>query len=143
MTPDNSRLMPMGEGSSWLLLGKGEGEKIGDILAVDFGDKIISTEKFSASENILSQSEKLIPADSACQKKKRLLLPGFRMNKIESELWKNAGWQIDDYLPYCGIHSTAAAFGIARALREKQSSLFVHYNCHASGKQVIVVGSTK
>jgi hypothetical protein len=143
LTPDNSRAMLMGEGSSWILLGNSEGEKIGDILAVDFGDKIISTEKFSANEKILSQNEKLIPTDSAWQKKKRFLLPGFRMNKIESELWKNAGWQIDDYLPYCGIHSTAAAFGIARALQQKQSSLFVHYNYHASGKQSFVVAATK
>ena len=143
LTPDNSRAMQMGEGSSWILLGKREGEKIGDILAVDFGDKLITPQEFSASENILSQSEKLIPADSAWQKKNRLLLPGFRMNKIDSDFWKLKGWKVDDYLPYCGIHSTAAAFGIARALREKQSSLFVHYNCHASGKQSFVVASTK
>ncbi len=143
LTPDNSRAMQMGEGSSWILLGKEEGEKIGDILAVEFGNKLIPPEEFSVSENILSQSEKIIPADSAWQKKKRLLLPGFRMNKIDSDFWKLKGWEVDDYLPYCGIHSTAAAFGIARALREKQSSLFVHYNCHASGKQVFVLASTK
>jgi hypothetical protein len=133
----------MGEGSSWILLGKEEGEKIGDILVVDFGDKLITPQEFSASENILSQSEKLIPADSVWQKKKRLLLPGFRMNKIDSDFWKLKDWEVDDYLPYCGIHSTAAAFGIARALQKKQSSLFVHYNCHASGKQSFVVAAIK
>ena len=143
LTPDNSRLIPMGEGSSWILLGKEEGEKIGDILVVDFGDKLITPQEFSASENILSQSEKLIPADSVWQKKKRLLLPGFRMNKIDSDFWKLKDWEVDDYLPYCGIHSTAAAFGIARALQQKQSSLFVHYNYHASGKQSFVVAATK
>jgi hypothetical protein len=143
LTPDNSHAMLMGEGSSWILLGNSEGEKIGDILAVDFGDKLITPQEFSASENILSQSEKLIPADSVCQKKKRLLLPGFRMNKIDSDFWKFKGWEVDDYLPYCGIHSTAAAFGISRALQQKQSSLFVHYNYHASGKQSFVVAATK
>ena len=137
----------MGEGSSWLLLGKDDGEKIGDILAVDFGDKLITPEEFSESENILSRSEKLIAAafskDSAAQKKSRFLLPGFRVNNIDADFWKQKGWEIEDYLPFCGIHSTAAAFGIARALREKSSSLFVHYNCHASGKQAFVVAVNK
>ena len=55
LTPDNSRAMPMGEGSSWLLLGKATEKKIGDILAVDFGDKLIPPEEFSLSENILSR----------------------------------------------------------------------------------------
>jgi hypothetical protein len=147
LTSGNSRSMPMGEGSSWLLLGNGDGEKIGDILAVDFGDKLIPPEEFSASENILSQSEKLLSSsfskDSAGQKKIRFLLPGFRVNKIETDFWKLKGWKIDDYLPFCGIHSTSSAFGIARALREKPSAIFVHYNCHASGKQAFVVASTK
>jgi hypothetical protein len=147
LTPGNSRAMPMGEGSSWLLLGNGDGEKIGDILAVDFSDKIIPPEEFSVSENILSRSEKLIstvlPKEIVGQIKNRFLLPGFRMNKIETDFWKLKGWEVDDYLPFCGIHSTAAAFGIARALRENPSALFVHYNCHASGKQVLVVAATK
>ncbi|MCX5849386.1 MAG: hypothetical protein NTW65_08035 [Deltaproteobacteria bacterium] len=147
LTPDNSRAIVMGESSSWLLLGKSEGEKIGDILAVDFGNKLIASEEFSKSENILSRSEKLISAsfskESAGRIKNRFLLPGFRVNKINAEFWKQKGWKIDDYLPFCGIHSTAAAFGIARALREKSSSLFVHYNCHASGKQVLVLASTE
>ncbi len=33
LTTDNSRLLPVGEGSSWLLVGRGEQPKIGDILA--------------------------------------------------------------------------------------------------------------
>jgi hypothetical protein len=147
LTPDNSRFMPMGEGSSWLLLDNGDGEKIGDILAVDFGDKLILPEEFSKSENILSRSENLIAAsfskDSAAQKKNRFLLPGFRVNNIDADFWKLKGWKIDDYLSFCGIHSTSSAFGIARALRGKPSSLFVHYNCHASGKQAFVVAATK
>lgn len=147
LAPDEARLIPMGESSSWLLLGNSEGEKIGNILTVDFGEKLIPPEEFSVSENILSRSEKLISAsfsdDSVGQKKSRILLPGFRVNKIEPDFWKLNGWEINDYLPFCGINSTAAAFGIARALREKQSALFVHYNCHASGRQAFVVASTK
>ena len=140
LTPDNSRAMLMGEGSSWLLLGNSEGEKIGDILAVDFSDKLITPQEFSASEKLIAAS---FSKDNAGQKKNRFLLPGFRVNKIDPDFWKLKGWEVDDYLPYCGIHSTAAVFGIARALQQKQSSLFVHYNCHASGKQSFVVAATK
>jgi hypothetical protein len=147
LTPGNFRAMKMGEGSSWLLLGKDEKEKTGDILAVDFDDQLLRLEDFSKSEDILTKCEKLISVslhqDSARQNKSRVFLPGFRLGKIETAFWKQKGWEIDDYLPCCGIHSTAAAFGIARALRDGQSSFFVHYNCHASGKQAFVLASTK
>ncbi|MGA2526109.1 MAG: hypothetical protein ABSF79_05770 [Smithellaceae bacterium] len=142
LKPDNARLLPMGEGSSWLLLGKGNEEKIGDILAVEFGSKLVPPEEVSASENILSASEKLI-AKTASSGKKRFLLPGFRMDKTDTHFWKQKGWEVDDYLPYCGIYPTAAAFGIARAMQKNTSTIFVHYNCHASGKQVFVAASTK
>jgi hypothetical protein len=136
LTCGNSRKMPMGEGSSWLLLGKDEENNIGNIIAVDFCDNVIDPPDLSNSKNILSgfiekNGENLI------------ILPGFRMNSIETNLWKEKGWEMDDYLPCCGIHSTAAAFGIARALREKSNSIFIHYNCHASGRQAIVLASTK
>lgn len=147
LTFDNSRPLPMGEGSSWLLLGKDGEKNIGDILAVDFGDEIIAPEEFSAGTNILRRSEELISAafskENSGRIKNRFLLPGFRVSKMDADFWKNNGWEIDDYLLHCGIHSTAAAFGIARAMREKSSALFVHYNCDASGKQVFVLGSTK
>jgi len=143
----NSRKMPMGEGSSWLLLGKDSEINIGNILAVEFGNKIIASENCSKNNDILKHCEEIIStaslSDGNGRKKNRILLPGFRINKTETDLWKSDGWAIEDYLPCCGIHSTAAAFGIARALREKPSTLFVHYNRHASGKQVFVVGSTK
>lgn len=138
----NARILPMGEGSSWLLLGGGHQEKIGDILAVEFGNKLIPPEEFSLNENVLSASEKLI-AKTASGGKKRFLLPGFRMNKIDSHFWKLKGWEVDDYLPNCGIHPTAAAFGIARTLQTNPSAFFVHYNRHASGKQTFVAGATK
>jgi hypothetical protein len=142
LTPDNSRLLPMGEGSSWLLLGGNNKEKVGDILAVEFGNELIPPEEFSLNENILSASEKLI-AKAASRGKKRLLLPGFRMNKIDTRFWKQKGWEVDDYLPYCGIHPTAVAFGLARFLLTQPATLFVHYNCHASGKQALIAASTK
>jgi hypothetical protein len=56
LTPDNSRLMPMGEGSSWLLLGRDNEKNIGNILAVDFNDKLIQPEESCINENILSRS---------------------------------------------------------------------------------------
>jgi hypothetical protein len=139
----NSRRMPMGEGSSWLLLGKDEEYNIGEILAVDFSDKTNAPEDHSPDDGILKRCEKIISAssfpDESGRKKNRILLPGFRVNKTESELWQRAGWTVEDYLPCCGIHSTAAAFGIAHTLRERPSSFFVHYNRHASGKQAFVV----
>ncbi|MBN1365741.1 MAG: hypothetical protein JW976_13110 [Syntrophaceae bacterium] len=147
LTPDNSRAMPMGEGSSWLLLGRDSEKSIGDILAVDFGEKSVEQEKFSVDANIFNRTEELIsavfPNGKAATKKNRFLLPGFRVNKIDNDFWKKRGWQIDDYLSHCGIYSSASAFGIARALIKKSSSVFVHYNCQVSGRQVFVLGSTK
>lgn len=147
LTSGNSRPVSMGEGSSWILLGRDDEKNIGNIMAVDFNDKLIQPEESCTNENILSRSEELIsavlPKDSVRQIKNRFFLPGFRVNKMNADFWTQNGWEIDDYLPFCGINSTAAAFGIARALREKPSALFVHYNRHASGKQVLVVGSTK
>jgi hypothetical protein len=142
LKPDNARLLPMGEGSSWLLLGEDNKGKIGDILAVEFGNELIPPEDFSLNEKILSASDKLI-SKTASSGKKCFLLPGFRMNKIDAHFWKQKSWEVDDYLPCCGIHPTAAAFGMARALQANPSALFVHYNCHASGKQSFVAASTK
>ena len=103
-------------------------------------DGTLPAEELLKNGNFLSD---YIPQDSEALKKNRIILPGFRMNKNDFNVWKQTGWSIEDYLPCCGIHSTAAAFGIARALREKSSSLFVHYNRQVSGKQVLVLGTTK
>jgi len=130
----------MGEGSSWLLLGKDNERNIGDILAVDFGEKTNKTEENSNIENILSDFN---PQNSEKRGKSWIVLPGFRMNETDFIYWQQNGWEAEDYLPCCGIHSTAAAFGIARTVREKSNTFFVHYNCHASGKQSLVLGSTK
>jgi hypothetical protein len=136
LTCGNARKMPMGEGSSWLLLGKDEVNYVGKIMAVDFDDNIIEPPDLSDNKNSLSG---LIPPNSGSP----IMLPGFRIKGKEINFWKEKGWDVEDYLPCCGIHSTAAAFGVARTLREKPNSLFVHYNCHASGKQAIVLASTK
>lgn len=145
LTPENSRLLPIGEGSSWLLLGRNKEEKIGDILAVQFDAELVPSGEFSISEKILSTSEKLIARASSKENagETRFFLPGFRVNEIDSNLWKRKGWEVHDYLPHCGIYPVAAAFGIAHALQSKPSTLFVHYNCHASGKQVFVAVATK
>jgi hypothetical protein len=57
--------------------------------------------------------------------------------------WKKPGWDIEDYLPHCGISSTASAFGLARAFLTKKSTLVVHGNHHASGRQALVAAVTK
>lgn len=134
------RQLPMGEGSSWLLLGKDDEKNIGEIRAVDFSSETRPVEELVRDVNFLPDD---ISRNGDALKKNRILLPGFRMNKTEMHLCRQKGWTIEDYLPCCGIHSTAAAFGIARTLREKPSSLFVHYNRQVSGRQVLVLGSTK
>jgi len=136
----NSREMPMGEGSSWVLLGKDDKKKIGEIVAIDFQNKIIGSDEQSSTEIFLSDFVKL---QSETEGKYRIVLPGFRVKKSDLNFWEKGGWKVEDYLPCCGIHSTAAAFGITRTLREKSNALFVHYNCHTSGKQAFVLGSTK
>jgi len=136
----NSREIPMGEGSSWLLLAKDEKEKIGEIVAIEFQNKIIGSDEQATTENFLSDFVKL---QSETEGKNRIVLPGFRMRKTDFIYWQQHGWQFEDYLPCCGIHSTAAAFGIAKTLQEKPNTLFVHYNYQMSGRQAFVLGSTK
>jgi len=53
------------------------------------------------------------------------------------------GWDIDDYLPHCGISSTASAYGLARALLSRKSTLIVHCNHHATVRQALVATVTK
>jgi len=140
LSDKNSREFPMGEGSSWLLLGRDEQENIGDILAVGFSDKSRVSEDGSSSVGRIAG---MIPQDNETMKKNRILLPGFRMKKTAADDWRQHGWSVEDYLPCCGIHSTAAAFGIARTLQEKSNTLFLHYNGQTSGRQAFVLGTTK
>ncbi len=148
LTADNSRQIAMGEGSSWLLVGNNGGKKLGDILAVEFYNKIVSPQDFSANEKIGKNCTEFIStvagkAGIAFKGIKPYLLAGFRLRDTNAEFWRRQGWIMEDYLPYCGIHSTAAAFGLARAMLGSGNSLYVHYNCHGSGKQALVAVVTK
>lgn len=73
----------------------------------------------------------------------RLFLPGFRLFDLDEASWSERGWDIEDYLPHCGISSTASAYGLARAFLTKKASLVVHGNCHAGGRQALVAAVTK
>lgn len=148
LTADNARKLAMGEGSSWLLLGGHSEKKMGDILAVEFQNELITPQDFSPNESI-GENRRNFPgtvSGNTGASLKRLaphLLPGFRLKNSDIELWQRQGWVIEDYLPHCGIHSTAAAFGLARALRGPSDKLYVHYNRHASGKQALVTALKK
>jgi len=138
LRPDNSRTLFMGEGSSWFLLGKDDAGKIGDILPVllDCCDNGLPVS--SAEENVLRECCKIVSATGGSQDKQKILLPGFRLSRINSSFWGESGWFVEDYLPYCGIHPTAAAFGLVRAMLGPGNGFYVHYNCHTSGRRAIV-----
>ena len=144
VTADNSRLLPIGEGSSWLLLGRDQEKKIGDILAMHFDSSESFLGENSAKNNIQNVGEKLISLSLKNQKEKeRFFLPGFRVKETQTNIWKNNNWQVHDYLPHCGIHPVAAAFGIAHALQSKKSAYFLHHNHNASGRQAFVLVAAK
>jgi len=144
LSPGHYRTAPMGEGSSWLLLGGQREKKIGDILSVELAGDLNKTGK-TASEYLLKQCEGLVAGlwpEGDDHKISRVLLPGFRLSDIDEASWKNLGWDIDDYLPHCGISSTASAYGLARALSMRKSTLMVHCNYHATGRQTLVAAMT-
>jgi len=145
LQPGNYRAAPMGEGSSWLLLGGNGEKKIGDILSVELSSSLTDIKKVS-SDDLLKQCEGLaagLLSQSENQKISRLLLPGFRLSGIDEAWGDKSGWNIDDYLPHCGISSTASAYGLARALLSRKSTLIVHCNYHATGRQALVTAITK
>jgi hypothetical protein len=141
LKPDNSHTMPMGEGSSWLLLGNNGGNKIGDILSVTL-DNSLPLQELS-NEVLLSSCEKIALDESGKDNKQRILLPGFRLIDIDHSFFKNKGWRVEDYLPHCGIHPTAAAYGLALALLSTPQAFFVHCNYHAAGRRAMVVAVTE
>lgn len=148
LSADNARPLPLGEGSSWLMIGNSGGKKLGDILAVEMIDNEILPRDFSANEMLEKNCMEflsLITEDTGISLKgtRPHLLSGFRMPDLDPEYWRQRNWIIEDYLPQCGIHSTAAAFGLARALLGPANSLYVHYNCNASGKQAMVAAVTE
>jgi hypothetical protein len=147
LTADNARRLPVGEGSSWLLLGDNGGNKLGDILAVELSNKIMPLQDLSVNGRIGKDCADFLSAiapdaGGSLKEIKPCLLPGFRLPEMEPELWRRRGWAIEDYLLNCGIHPTAAAFGIARAMLAGKNALYVHYNFHASGRPALVAAQT-
>ncbi len=99
----------------------------------------------TSSDDLLKQCERLaagLLSQGEDHKISRLFLPGFRLSGIDEASWKTSGWDIDDYLPHCGISSTASAYGLARALLSRKSTLIVHCNHHATGRQALVAAVT-
>lgn len=131
--PDNSRDFPIGEGSSWFLLGLDQTKRIGDILAVQLHSKKMTPDEYLQRD--FFSAALLNTADAG----KRIWLPGFRVKNPEPP----PGLHLHDYLRQCGIHPTAAAFGLAHAMQNNPSSLLIHYNCSASGKTATIVAETK
>lgn len=148
ITADNARELAMGEGSSWLLVGKDSSRKLGDILAVEFSDQLIPVSDLSANENYEKCCADFVSsatgnAGISLPGQAPHLLAGFRLPRNAAECWRRQGWVMEDYLPYCGIHPTAAAFGLARAMLAGKNALYIHYNCQASGKQALVAALKK
>ena len=142
LKPNNHRSMTMGEGSSWLLIGNTSGKKIGNILSIAL-DHDPKTEQLSSTESFLSECEKIANELIGIRNKQKILLPGFRLTDINQSLFKDKGWYADDYLPHCGIHPTAVAYGLARALLCCPSAFLVHCNYHAAGRRALVTAVTE
>ena len=146
LVPGRYRRAPLGEGSSWFLLGGDGKTKIGDILSVEISSGLADAESLS-SDDLLENCEKLFeelqhnmkPSDNGS----KLLLPGFRLFSIDEASWKKNGWDIDDYLPHCGISSTASAYGLVRGMMSHRRSFLVHGNDHASGRRALIAAVTK
>jgi hypothetical protein len=143
LKPGNYRAAGLGEGSSWLLLGRNGAENIGEILSIEIDHKAIETEHLAFNENILSECNKIAAAIDSRRNQQRILLPGFRLQQIDPPFWKKNGWDVEDYLPHCGIHPTAAAYGLARELLSRPRAFFVHYNYNVSGRKALVAAVTK
>jgi hypothetical protein len=142
LRPDNHRSMPMGEGSSWLLLGNTNGKKIGSILSAELDHNSKAQQHLSSNENMLSECEKIADHLIGKQNKQKIILPGFRLTEMDHSLFKDKDWKVEDYMPHCGIHPTATAYGLARALLSGPQALFVHLNYHASGRQAVVAAES-
>ena len=133
LSEQNARNLPVGEGSSWFLLGCDAPDKIGDILSVYMDSNQMTPLEYLQSENHQAISSQ------AHHTGHRLWLPGFRIKKPDAP----QDFQTYDYLNFCGIHPTASAFGLAHAMRRCPSSLLIHFQCLTSGKPAIVVAKTK
>ncbi len=142
LRPDNHRSMPMGEGSSWLLLGNTNGKKIGNVLSVELDYNAKTQHQLSAKVNILSECEKTADNLKWRHDQQKILLPGFRLTDIDQSFFEESGWMVEDYLPHCGIHPTASAYGLARAFLCCPSAFLLHCNYHAAGRRALVAATT-
>jgi len=146
LVPGRYQHAPLGENSSWLLLGGDGKTKIGDILTVEISSGLADEENPS-SDDLLKKCEKLFtelphkmePLDSGS----KLFLPGFRLANLDDASWKKSGWDMDDYLIHCGISSTASACGLARALLSRQSAFLIHGNVSSSGRPALIAAITE
>ena len=130
---ENSRMLPIGEGSSWLVLGKDMREKIGDIYTVQVSARKTTAPDSAQGDDILAA----LPAGLVSERK--LWLPGFRLKNPVAP----SGFDLFDYLPYSGVFPTASAYGLASALRNTPSSLVVCSNFSDSGRQAMVVAVSR
>ncbi len=129
---ENSRALPIGEGSSWLLLGAREENRIGNLLTVRMNSEKMTPGQYTKSDEFASL------CSSASGAKERIWLPGFRLKNPDAP----EGMRAQDYLRHCGIYPTASAFGLAYAMRHHQASVMMHYNCSDSGKPAIIVATS-
>lgn len=143
LKPDNARSMSMGEGSSWLLLGRSGDAAIGRIVSVALDGNSATQEELSRPQYIISQCESVAALEQGAKPKQKVLLPGFRLTGCDDPLFAAKGWDVENYLPYCGVSPTAAAYGISRALLSRRAALYVHYNYHTSGRRALVTVTTE
>ncbi len=140
---NNSRPLPIGEGSSWLLLGKSEIPGIGEIKSVDIGFQKVRPDEYLQSKDFSDRLDELAAGGAAADTVKRFILPGIRIKNPAPITTGKNDWLLHDYLPSCGIYPTAAAYGLAHAMQKLPSSLLVHMNCSDVGKPALVVASVK
>jgi hypothetical protein len=143
LKPGNYRPASLGEGSSWILLGENDGKSIGRITEAKIGFPAIKPEHLSVSDSILSECEKIAAGIDGNLYKQKVFLPGFRLQQIDSFVWEKNGWRVEDYLPHCGIHPTAVAYGLARELISRPQVFLVHYNHDATGRKALIAAITK
>jgi len=140
--PGDVCVAPMGEGSSWLLLGRSENLSMGQLLSVNLESGFAGETPASLGPQKLEEMAfKRNPPENE-KNIRRIFLPGFRLSDTDREAWASDGWKIDDYLPFCGISPTASAFGLTRAFSLYRSASIVHCNRNAHGKPALIAAST-
>lgn len=139
LQPGSYRPAPMGESSSWFLLGHHDGNQIGEILSVDLENRppIQDNSSDGLLRQCAKQAAKFLP-EAANQQISHIFLPGFRITGIDEASWAKNGWSIDDYISCCGISSTASAYGLARSFLSGKPALIIHRNHQGVDRQAII-----